>query len=353
MSLISWFRSNIYNKFFAGFTNSVTGMTIRELAFRVLCSHKNGPEPNIALFCTRRSGSTWILNTLSAHPGMRYVGRPFVSALRSRHKKRAPNLKQGIVGYEEHAFEQFVCFSEKDQAKFDTLARKILLCEIEVYPVLQFDNEFFDRKTNRVVFQVTNAIAQARQIDQNLPVQSAFLMRHPIANALSILQEGWPDECPDFMSNEKFRKEVLTEAQVDLANTIMQSGDELDRHVLDWCFKNLIPHRMINSGEAEDWVLLNYEETVMDPEATIELMARKFNLPETAPMFKQIKRPSASVSHNTKDMIQDKDFLIRRWESKVTDAKRDELFKILDTFEIDFYTRDSVMPAGRYLQLGS
>ena len=247
-------------------------------------------------------------------------------------------------------FEQFVQFTSKDQEKFDELARKILLCEIEVYPVLQFDNEFFDRKTNRVVFQVTNAIALAQEIDQKLPVQSAFLMRHPISNALSILQQKWPDECPDFMVNEVFREKYLTDAQVDFANKILANGDELDRHVLDWCFKNLIPHRAINSGSAEDWVLMNYEETVMNPEATIEFMAKKFNLTHTEPMYAQIKRPSASVAHTTKDMIRDKDYLIKRWEGKVDEAKRKELFKILEAFEIDFYTRDSLVPASRYLQ---
>lgn len=351
MNAIKWFRTTFWNGYFSGFSNTVTGMALREAAFRVLCDHENGPLPNIALFCTRRSGSTWILNTLSAHPGMRYVGRPFVSAIRSRHKNLAPDLNEGKSGYENHFFEQFVQFSDEQLTQFDTLAHKILLSEIEVYPTLRFDHEFFERKTNRVVFQVTNAIALAPRIDQKLPVQSAFLMRHPIPNALSIMNYGWPDECLDFILNDKFRDEVLTDLQVDLSNRIIKNGDALDRHVLDWCFKNLVPHRALNSGNASDWVMMNYEETVLHPKKTIFLMAEKFNLPEVEPMLAQIRRPSATVSNNTKDMIKDKDFLIRRWEKKVDENKRKELFDILEAFEIDFYQRDMFAPTSAYLQL--
>ena len=57
MSAINWLRTEVYNKYLGGLSNSMAGMAVREMAFKVLCSHENGPEPNIALFCTRQE---WI-----------------------------------------------------------------------------------------------------------------------------------------------------------------------------------------------------------------------------------------------------------------------------------------------------
>lgn len=329
-------------------SNTVYGLTLREALFRLICSHRRGDKPNIILFCTRRSGSTWILNTLSAHTGMRYVGKPFLQAMNSRHKSQLPSLTHAADNQTDYDFEQFVGFSENDLFVFDAFARKLLLAEIEVYPTLRLFSNYFHRKTDRVVFQVTNAIAMAERLDDELLVQSAFLMRHPISNALSIIRAGWRDECLDFLLHKDFRDGVLTGKQVDLSRRIVDKGNEMERHVLDWCFKNMLPLRAIDAGRRENWLILTYEQTVLDPEQTVHRMAKHFGLTDLNSMLAQIKLPSASVSNNTTHKTHDKDFLIGRWQKQVEPNHQVKLFKILEALGIDAYTYGSLTATNRY-----
>ena len=324
------------------FTNTVFGLTLREVLFRLLCQHRQGDKPNILLFCTRRSGSTWVLNTLSAHPGMRYVGKPFLQALRSRHRSIIPSLNKAAGDTTGYDFEQFVGFPDADLPAFDAFARKLLLAQIEVYPTLNIKSDYFHRKTDRVVYQVTNAIALADRLSEQLPVQSTLLIRHPISNALSIMRAGWRDECKDFLLHEGFRDGVLTGEQVDLANKVMSEGDELARHVLDWCFKVMMPLRAIDAGRAEGWLVMTYEQTVQAPEQAVQRMADHFGLTDVDAMLAQVKRPSRTVTDTTAGKVDDKDYLIGRWQKQVDAPTRAKLFKIVHALGIDAYTPDSL-----------
>lgn len=330
-------------------TNTAFGLTLREAAFRLLCRHTPGDKPNILLFCTRRSGSTWVLNTLSAHPGMRYVGKPFLQALRSRHRSIVPSLSKAASDTTGYDFEQFVNFPDESLPAFDTLARKLLLAQIEVYPTLNLRSNYFHRKTDRVVYQVTNAIALAQRLDEMLPVQSALLLRHPISNALSIARYGWRHECRDFLLHKGFCDGVLTGEQVDLARNIVEASDELAKHVLDWCLKTMLPLRAIDSGQGQNWLVMTYEQTVQDPEQAVRRMADHFRLTDIDAMLSQVKRPSRTVTESTADKVDDKDYLIGRWQEKVGKAQRIELFKIVRAFGIDAYTDDSLAAAKQYL----
>lgn len=331
------------------FTNTVFGLTLREAIFRVVCTHKPGDKPNILLFCTRRSGSTWVLNTLSAHPGMRYVGKPFLQALRSRHKRIVPSLNKAANDDTGYKFEQFVSIPNGDLPAFDAFARKLLLAEIEVYPTLNMKSDYFHRLTDRVVYQVTNAIAMAEHLAEALPVQTALLMRHPISNALSIMRAGWRAECNDFLLNESFRDGVLSGEQVDLTNNVIANGDELAKHVLDWCLKVMLPLRAIDTGQADGWLVMTYEQTVQAPELAVRRMAQAFGLSDLDAMLAQVRRPSRTVTNTTADKVADKDYLIGRWQKRVDTSTRAELFKIVRAFGIDAYREDALTASDQYL----
>lgn len=122
--------------------------TTRELLFRSICRHRQGPAPNILLYCSRRGGSTWVLDTLSANPGMRSVGRPFWTLPHTRHRHRLPNLNSAAGDTSGHQFHQIVHFEGLDEMRFAVLADQLIRGEIEVYPSLNFRAPFFNRVTN-------------------------------------------------------------------------------------------------------------------------------------------------------------------------------------------------------------
>ncbi|MCH7840011.1 MAG: hypothetical protein IID38_07225, partial [Planctomycetes bacterium] len=102
-------------------------LTAYEFAFRLLCRHRQGDKPNILLFCTRRGGSTWVLNTLAAHHGVRYVGRPFMMCLYSRWRHEIPSLAEAAEYDGDYDFEIFVHYEKEAEHRFREFARRIVM----------------------------------------------------------------------------------------------------------------------------------------------------------------------------------------------------------------------------------
>src|SRR5688572_26554424 len=49
---------------------------LKQLANSVLRHYRQGPLPNIALFSSARSGSTWLAEMIAAYPGVLLVDEP-------------------------------------------------------------------------------------------------------------------------------------------------------------------------------------------------------------------------------------------------------------------------------------
>jgi len=270
-------------------------MLLREIAFRTLCRHQQGDKPNILLYCSRRGGSTWLLNTLAAHPGMRYVGRPFLTILRSRWRNRLPDLASA-AGYDgNHQFRQIVHFTGNSELQFRKLARDIIESRIHIYPSLAFREPYFHRNTDRIVFQMTSGMPLIGWFDRQFTVNTAILFRHPIPTALSIMRENDPPECNDFLLHPWFIETHLNQEQYNLARWIMDSGSPREQHVLDWTLKMLVPYQAILSGDHPDWLTLTYEQTVINPELVIRNISYQFALPN---MEKMTRTGPAALSNS-------------------------------------------------------
>lgn len=324
-------------------------LTFREYLFRTVCRHRQGRRPNILLFCSRRGGSTWLLNTLASHPGMRYTGRPFMVSIFSRYRDRVPDLARA-AGYEgDYRFEHVIHFEGDDLDRFERFARRLLHGQVEVYPTLHFGADYFHRKTDRIAFQITNATPMIEWFDDRLDIQPLLLFRHPIPTALSIMDKGWRQECYDFIYNRWFMDTRLNESQRALARAIVEGDSLLHKHVLDWTLKMLVPYRAMASGRHPDWPAVFYEQAVLRPEAVVEYLGGELDLPDTAAMLEQIRRPSKTVTASTADKVSDPGYLVGRWRETVDPETERDLMGILETFEIDLYRPGRLLPAERYL----
>lgn len=322
-------------------------LLIRELAFRCLCSHRQGPNPNILLYCSRRGGSTWLLNILSREDGLRYVGRTLFALYQSRWRHLAPDLKQAAQCDRERSFSFMVGILPSQEDQFRNVAQQILSAEWCLNPTLAFDEPFFQRKTNRVVFQMTSGTPLIGWFDANFPVLTNVLFRHPISTALSIIQAGWRHEVEDLLDHRPFCETYLTGTQIDLARKILKesTGDrDLPAHILDWSLKMLVPFRLVMSGDYPEWATISYEELVLQPQKVIEYLCRKLKLHDAEAMLEQAKRPSRSVTSTTADRVDEASYLLSRWHKKVSPSESKELMEIPLAFDIDLYSADSDAP---------
>jgi hypothetical protein len=309
----------------------------RELAFRLFCRHRQGPRPNVLVYCTRRGGSTWLMNTLAAHPGVRYVNRPFLTAHLTRHRHRIPDLSRAADHRGGHTFRHPVHFEGEDEARFREFAGEVLRGETEIYPTLNFRAPYFHRRTDRIAFQMTSGGVLIEWFDAKFPVETIILLRHPIPNALSIMQKGWLPECGDFLNHRWFVDTHLSGRQVDLARRVLAGDCLLSIHVLDWALKMLVPVRAHASGRHPGWTLMTYEQFVLEPERLVRLVAERHDFPEVEPMLAQARRPSRTVTSGTAAKVDDPAFLLDRWRRKVSTEEERDLLRIPAAFGLEMY----------------
>lgn len=329
-------RENEYEKM--SLMKEQAKLIAREAVFRMVCRHEQGSRPNILLFCARRGGSTWVLNTVAAHKGMRYVSRPFMTVLESRWRHKVPCLKKAASYTGSKNLRQIIRFNGEDEEHFRSVAKNIIDARWHIYPSINFRAPYFNRRTDRVIFQMTSGLPMINWFEANFDVNIVYLVRHPIPNAVSIMREGWEPECHEFLENAYFRDSFLNSQQVDFAKKIESGDNLLARHVLDWSLKHLVPLREIRKSPLRNWLCLSYEDLVLHPQQVINKLASSLDLNDVDSMRRQIERPSRTVTSSTSKRVEDKSYLLSRWRKKVSSVEESSLMKILDVMELDIYT---------------
>lgn len=319
-------------------------MAAYEGAFRLFCRHRQGGRPNILLHCTRRTGSTWLMNTVCAHPGMRSEGRPFMTALFTRWRKQIPDLARAAEYSGDHRFVCMVHFEGDDERRFRKFAEGVVGGRHVIYPMLRFWEPYFQRVTDRVVYQMTTTTAMAEWFSDQFSCNNVVLVRHPITSSLSTMAAGWQVHCWDFLYHRWFVETQLTGKQFEFSRRIMSAGTPLEQHVLDWTLKMLIPLRALAAKRRPEWTVVTYEKIVLEPEAVLEELSRRLDLPDITAMRNQVKRPSRTVSKTSSEKVDDPDYILNRWRKRIDEAQERKLMGILEAFELDVYRVGENLP---------
>lgn len=197
--------------------------------------------------------------------------------------------------------------------------------------------------SNRRVLKVVHATAIVEWIiHQELNFQPILLIRHPIATALSLLKSSNALRSKANLLHTGFREDYLDDRLINLAESILKRGDQMECFVLEWCLDNL-PIQRAHERNPE-WLLISYEEMNLNPVASIELIADKFDL-DTGKLMKVMGNPSASTTRDRREALQaDKSRKISRWRTVVDKQTEKRLFSIIKEFGIEFYSEGSLLP---------
>jgi hypothetical protein len=175
-----------------------------------------------------------------------------------------------------------------------------------------------------------------------------YLVRHPIATNISRTEVP---RLPLFVSNREFTDKYLTAEQVRAAEEIVKVGTPLQQKVLDWILQNLPPMQFFNR---RTWVCLHYEDLVMNPDACVDVLAKRLDLSSTRKMLAQSETASNSVrisdsvtKERFRDGTVDKSFLLGKWRKQITDSVEESIFELLEQFGIDCYGRQKDLPVKR------
>jgi len=309
----------------------------REMIWFTMCRHEQGSEPNILLFATRRGGSTFAMELIGANRGIRSLNHPFETLsprLTAAQVAEIPRFHQG----------QITSLSDAEAEQLDGLVRLLFDGRAVINAPNRVWRQDVQRRSNRLVLKITDAKPVIGWFADRFDAQIVYLTRHPIPQSLSCLRNDWTLTVEAHLRDPHFVEEYLEDRSVALAHDTMARGSRLQQFIVNWSLENVAPMRQLPQNE--QWVHVRYEDCVVDPGATLTMLADRLRLTDLEGMHEVLRRPSLSSrmsTESTKSQIEagrGAD-VVRAWRSSIDPEDERWCNQALETFGID---PDVVLP---------
>lgn len=305
--------------------------TAREAVWFSLLRHRQGAEPNIALFATRRGGSTFAMEVIAANRGIRPLNQPLETQSRNLTMAQAleiPRFHQG----------QITSLDDDTAAAMQRLVERIFAGEVVINAPTKFWRPEVDLRSNRLVLKITDAKPVIDWFDTTFDVDIVYLTRHPIPQALSCLRNRWTLTVDAHLRDPAFVDANLSDAALAAAHDVMAGGTALQQFVLNWALENVAPLRLLADRPA--WTHIRYEDSVADPEGTLAVLADRLRLPDLDRMHATLTRPSQSSRRSTADTRRAIETgrgaaTVTRWRDDIDPDDEQAANTLLEAFGID------------------
>lgn len=296
----------------------------------------------ILLISTRRSGSTLLLEMLHTQDGMTYSDQP----LDSYHYSPAHDkLPQAYLS-------QFMHPTPAQEQQLTHFFRALFAGQRQRNAPWNWFHPHHRWVVNRLVVKELNSHGLIDWFATHFAVDIIFLVRHPISNALSLVQRQWGHLAEAFLQNDAFCAAHLTSAQKNACLHVLAHGTALQKYALEWGLANLYP---LTVCQDRPWLTLTYEELLMRPQAIVNLLAERFTLPAPERMLQQLRQPSKNAIGASKALIgQHQPYhLLARWTEQVTPTEADAIMELLtEVLGISAYRADSPFPTAALCHFG-
>ena len=282
-------------------------------------------KPNIMVFSTRRGGSTWLIELLCNEQNIKRAVEIFdVTLNHNPYKNDLPQDKDGFfsgLNPEEEA-RMFKYFRDIEQGK-------------KVYNTQwKFWKKPFWYSYDRIIFKIFYAKNYIDQFQDHNNCQIIFQMRNPIPTAMSISKKGWPSAAKAFFEDPSI-KQRLTPEQIEVSELILKEGSLLENHVLGWFMENLIPMTL---APERDWLVLRYEDMVVNPEATVETLTSTLDLSCSEAALDNFKKPSYNALGSQEKVAKSSpEQLCNGWKKHLNTEENPHLKAIFDAFPNPYY----------------
>ena len=214
-----------------------------------------GDRPAIGLFCSRRGGSTWLMEIIGANRGVLPLNQPVEGF--------TPNLTPVPVRPTARLRPRGDRPPDaEEEAEFKAYTDELMAGRMRVNAPHRFWRRDFSFRTDRLLLKIIDAKAMMDWFDTHYDLDIVYLVRHPVPQALSCIRNGWGTSTKAYLRNEWFVEEVIADAAaLDMARRLADHGTELERMVLNWTVENLYPLKVL--ADRPHWLALSYEETVV------------------------------------------------------------------------------------------
>lgn len=304
--------------------------------------YRQGDRPAIGLFCSRRGGSTWLMEIIGANRGVLPLNQPveaFTPNLTPYQYARLPAFDRGVIVHPD----------AEEEAELKAYTDELLAGRMRVNAPHRFWRRDFSFRTDRLLLKIIDAKPMMDWFDTHYDLDIVYLVRHPVPQSLSCIRNGWGTSTKAYLRNEWFVEEVIADpAAVDMARRLADQGTDLERMVLNWTVENLYPLKVL--ADRPHWLALSYEETVLDPEGAFAQVSDRLSLTDTDRMRRAAARASASSGLSQRETLaaiaaRDEDQMVDRWREQISESDRADVSRILATFGVTLYSADSATPS--------
>lgn len=106
---------------------------------------------------------------------------------------------------------------------------------------------------------------------------------------MSNIRLGWDTCFEAYRTSAGFRDKVLSASQLSVVDAIHERGTQLERYTAGWFMENAVALR---AAPQSNWLVLRYEDMVMNPEQTIVRLKEQCNIGGCDEMLAQYRNPS-------------------------------------------------------------
>jgi hypothetical protein len=310
---------------------------IKELVWSVV--RLRPTKKPICLYASRRSGSTLLMQMISANRGVMFSDQPFgMYSISSANINRLPVF----------AYSQIACPDEDEAAILRNYFQGLVNGQIRANAPWKFWSRDFHFFNDRICLKITDAKAIIDWIDQQFDVNTVVLTRHPIAQILSVANNRWLTTGKGLLKNADFVEQWLTDELEAMCWDLYRRGTELEGRIVDWALENLVPLALLR--DRPEWLFVSYEDLIVHTPAVIDYLAGELQLDDRQAMAKQVARPSRSVrgasSLERQQLINERnqDRLVDWWRARINADELLACFRVLDRFGIDLYRPNANLP---------
>ncbi len=312
-------------------------MIVKHSIMNVLNVHRPDGRPNVFIFSSPRSGSTWLMELVMTQPGFKYCDEPF--------NLRTPEVRyrSGMTGWHE----LYTPDAEVHMADYIRrfLDGKPCLAKLK-HSVPSY--RYYRAVTHRMVFKILHAGKdRIPWFRRSFNARIVYLLRHPVPVSLS--RQQYPQIGALLSGNYAG---FFTDPQIKLAKNILKGGTKLEKGVLSWCLQNAVPlqHR------EKEWTVVTYEQMVLDPLPVIRALVHNLELPDVDRLAARLDVPSQTTwqsDRQTKQMFESdgenkNKYLVEKWKKQVGPEQEKKLLGICETFGLDVYRYGDTLPKKNY-----
>ena len=212
--------------------------------------HRQGVLPDIFIFSAPRTGSTFLMELLSAQPGMKVHNEPF--------SMNFPNVQREL-GVDNWRDATIMPNREEVYRRYVEDRRAGRISDMLV-PFWSRGGQFF---TTRNTFKILHAAEDMIPwFEKTFNGAIVLLIRHPIPT----VQSHAKHPRLDYFLQQPGMRDQLAPEHLSFAETVLKSDDQFARGVLDWCLQY---YPAFANGVADSWTVISYEDLAVNAEAAV------------------------------------------------------------------------------------